>query len=91
MTTTVQTPPAALSTAPTTGGSRVATTCCRRAMSGIEVTARGVTLVLHSCTSCGRHVWERDGVQADRAELLEGVKTFLEQPRIPTPRRRRAR
>lgn len=67
------------------------TTCCRRAMSGIEVTARGVTLVLHSCTSCGRHVWERDGVQADRAELLEGVKTFLEQPRIATPRRRRAR
>lgn len=67
------------------------TTCCRRAMSSIEVTARGVTLVLHSCTSCGRHLWDRDGVQADRAELLEGVKTFLEQPRIPTPRRRRAR
>lgn len=66
-------------------------TCCRRAMSSIEVTARGVTLVLHSCTSCGQHVWERDGVQADRADLLEGVRTFLEQPRIPTPRRRRAR
>ena len=83
----------------TTGHSRTSappqvssvTTCCRRAMSGIEVTARGVTLVLHSCTSCGRHVWERDGVKADRAELLEGVKTFLEQPRIATPRRRRAR
>lgn len=64
-------------------------TCCRRPMSGIEVTARGVTLVLHSCTSCGRHAWERDGVVADRAELLEGVRTFLEQPRLPTPRRRR--
>lgn len=63
--------------------------CCRRAMSPIEVTARGATLVLHSCTACGRHVWERDGELADRDELLEGVRTFLEQPRIPTPRRRR--
>ena len=58
-------------------------------MSGIEVTARGATLVLHSCTSCGNHVWERDGQLADRAELLDGVRTFLEQPRIATPRRRR--
>jgi len=58
-------------------------------MSAIELTTRGVTLVLHSCTSCGRHIWERNGVQADRVELLQGVKTFLEQPRIPTPRRRR--
>ena len=64
-------------------------TCCRRTMSGIEVTARGVTLVLHSCPACGRHLWERDGRVADRAELMEGVKTFLEQPRIATPRRRR--
>ena len=63
--------------------------CCRRVMSSIEVTARGATLVLHSCTACGRHVWERDGELADRAELLAGVRTFLEQPRIPTPRRRR--
>lgn len=61
--------------------------CCRRPMSTIEVTTRGVTLMLHSCTACGRHVWEKDGQTADRAELLDGVKTFLEQPRIPTPRR----
>ncbi len=61
--------------------------CCRRPMSSIEVTTRGVTLVLHSCTSCGRHIWEKDGQSADRADLLDGVKTFLEQPRIPTPRR----
>ena len=61
--------------------------CCRRVMSSIEVTTRGVTLVLHSCTACGRHIWEKDGVTADRAELLDGVKTFLEQPRVPTPRR----
>ena len=61
--------------------------CCRRPMSSIEVTTRGTTLVLHSCTACGRHVWEKDGQTADRAELLDGVKTFLEQPRVPTPRR----
>lgn len=64
-------------------------TCCTRVMSSIEVTARGVTLILHSCPACGRHLWERDGVQAGRAEMLAGVKTFLEQPRVPTPRRRR--
>ena len=66
-----------------------AETCCRRPMSSIEVTTRGTTLVLHSCTACGRHLWERDGVKADRAELLEGVRTFLEQPRPPVTRRRR--
>ena len=66
---------------------RTARECCRRAMSSIEVTTRGVTLVLHSCTACGRHQWEKDGEVADRAELLDGVKTFLEQPRVPTPRR----
>lgn len=63
--------------------------CCRRAMSSIEVTARGATLVLHTCASCGRHLWERDGQLADRADLLDGVKTFLEQPRPPVRRRRR--
>jgi len=67
----------------------VTATCCRREMSSIEVTARGTTLVLHTCASCGRHLWERDGQLADRAELLEGVKTFLEQPRVPVRRRRR--
>ena len=69
---------------------RGSATCCRRTMSSIEVTARGTTLVLHTCSSCGRHVWERDGQRADRAELLEGVKTFLEQPRPPVKRRRRS-
>ena len=63
--------------------------CCRRPMSSIEVTTRGVTLVLRSCAACGAHAWERDGVQADRTDLIEGVRTFLEQPRQPTPRRRR--
>lgn len=56
-------------------------------MSSIEVTTRGVALLLHSCTACGRHRWEKDGRTADRTELLEGVKTFLEQPRVVTPRR----
>ena len=69
---------------PTTTTTRA---CCRRPMSSIEVTTRGTTLVLHSCTACGRHVWEKDGQTADRAELLDGVKTYLEQPRVPTPRR----
>ncbi|HWH28399.1 MAG TPA: hypothetical protein VNU26_05460 [Mycobacteriales bacterium] len=60
--------------------------CCRRPMSAIEVTSRGTTLVLHSCAKCGRHRWERDGQVADKAELLAGVQTFLEQPRVRAPR-----
>jgi len=59
-------------------------------MTGIEVVARGVTIVLLSCPACGRHLWERDGEVADRELLLDGVRTFLAQPRQPTPRRRRA-
>ena len=58
-------------------------------MTSIEVTARGTTLVLHSCSSCGRHLWVRDGLAADRAELLDGVQRFLEEPRPPVRRRRR--
>ena len=78
-------------TSPASAATSVATrACCRRPMSSIEVTTRGVTLILNSCTACGRHLWEKDGQTADRAELLDGVKTFLEQPRIPTPRKRRA-
>lgn len=88
MTTTPATPSAA-ATAPAGAAPRTAT-CCRRPMSSIEVTARGATLVLHSCTACGRHEWERDGRTAGREELLAGVKTFLEQPRLPTQRRRRS-
>ncbi|MEX2289780.1 MAG: hypothetical protein WD794_05565 [Mycobacteriales bacterium] len=80
---------------PTTTTATAATiapqSCCRRPMSSIEVTTRGSTLVLHSCTACGRHLWEKDGQLADRAELLDGVKTFLEQPRVATPRRSRKR
>ena len=74
-------------TSPSTATPTTTRVCCRRSMSSIEVTTRGATLVLHSCTACGRHLWEKDGQTADRAELLDGVKTFLEQPRVPTPRR----
>lgn len=84
----MSTTPSAATAVPTTAV-QVVQTCCRRAMSSIEVTTRGTTLVLHSCTACGRHLWERDGEVADRSELLAGVATFLEQPRIPTPRKRR--
>ena len=65
--------------------------CCRKPMSAVTVTDRGVELTLRSCTSCGRHVWERDGQVVDRSGLLEGVATFLEQPRPKQTRRRRAR
>lgn len=78
-------------TTPQSTTTTAAQSCCRRPMSSIEVTTRGSTLVLHSCTACGRHLWEKDGQVADRAELLDGVKTFLEQPRIATPRRSRKR
>ena len=65
--------------------------CCRKPLSTIAVTTRGSSLTLRSCTSCGRHVWEKDGVVADRADLLDGVKSFLEQPREIVRRRSRKR
>ncbi len=88
---TTRTTPSTPASSPTetSATGRGSATCCRRPMSSIEVTARGTTLVLHTCSACGRHLWERDGQRADRAELLEGVKTFLEQPRLPVKRRRR--
>ena len=61
--------------------------CCRRGMSSIAVTTRGVDLTLHSCTACGRHIWAKDGVVVDRSALLDGVKVFLEQPREKIKRR----
>ena len=61
--------------------------CCRKPLSTIAVTTRGANLTLHSCTSCGRHVWVKDGVVADRDDLLDGVKSFLEQPREIVRRR----
>lgn len=72
-------------------------TCCRRPMSSIQVTqpvdASVATLALHTCTSCGRHVWERDGVELDRASVLAIVRDRIAEgpaPRIPRPRKPRA-
>jgi hypothetical protein len=89
MTSTSQTPGNAVDAVPAAGTAAepVVRSCCRRPMSTIEVTTRGSALTLHSCTACGRHLWEKDGETADRAELLDGVKLYLEQPRIPTKRR----
>jgi hypothetical protein len=56
-------------------------------MSTVAVTTRGATLTLRSCPACGRHEWEKDGEVADRADLLEGIKSFLEQPREIVRRR----
>lgn len=61
--------------------------CCRRPLSMITVTTRGVDLTLHSCTACGLHIWSKDGVVVDRSALLDGVKVFLEQPREKIKRR----
>ena len=93
MTSTPSTAVAHVAAAPDAGTAplTVVRSCCRRPMSSIEVTTRGSALTLHSCTACGRHLWHKDGQTADRAELLDGVKTFLEQPRIPTKRRSRKR
>jgi hypothetical protein len=71
----------------TSTGSGEAPLCCRKPLSSIAVTTRGANLTLHSCTSCGRHVWVKDGVVADRDDLLDGVKSFLEQPREIVRRR----
>ena len=89
MTSTSSTPGTAVDPAPAAGAAAevVVRSCCRRPMSTIEVTTRGSALTLHSCTACGRHLWEKDGRTADRADLLDGVKLYLEQPRLPTKRR----
>jgi hypothetical protein len=55
--------------------------------SSIEVTTRGSGAHPAQLHRLRRHLWEKDGQTADRAELLDGVKLYLEQPRIPTKRR----
>jgi hypothetical protein len=89
MTSPSSTPSTAVDAAPAARAAAevVVRSCCRRPMSTIEVTTRGSALTLHSCTACGRHLWEKDGQTADRADLLDGVKLYLEQPRLPTKRR----
>lgn len=62
-------------------------------MTGIEVTAplgeSAATLTLHTCSACGAHRWERDGVALQRAEVIEVVRARLAEgppPRVPRPR-----
>lgn len=68
--------------------------CCSRPMSTIEVTsplaAPGATLALHTCSSCGLHVWEREGQVLDKDAVLGVVKDRIAEgpaPRVPAPRK----
>ena len=53
---------------------RIMPTCCRRPMSVIEVTSPldvdAAKLALHSCASCERHLWVRDGLPLDKDDVL---------------------
>ena len=62
-------------------------------MTSIEVTApigeTSATLTLHTCSACGAHRWERDGVALERAEVIDVVRARLAEgpvPRVPRPR-----
>lgn len=62
-------------------------------MTSIEVTSplgeATATLSLFTCSTCGTHRWERDGVALDRAEVIDVVRARLAQgpaPRVPRPR-----
>ncbi len=71
-----------------------AAVCCGRPMSTIEVTsplaAPGATLALHTCSSCGLHIWEREGQVLDHDAVLGIVRDRIAEgpaPRVPTPRK----
>ena len=73
-------------------------TCCRRPMTSIEVTTphtEGVArLVLHSCTGCGQHTWERGGEVVDRGAALSVVRDRIAEgpaPRVSVKRAARSR
>lgn len=62
-------------------------------MATIEVTSPvgegASTLALHTCSSCGRHVWLRDGQLLDRDAILDSVRDRIaEGParRVPSAR-----
>lgn len=62
-------------------------------MTSIEVTApvgeAAATLTLHTCSACGAHRWERNGVALERAEVIDVVRARLAEgpvPRVPGPR-----
>jgi hypothetical protein len=65
-------------------------------MTRIEVTsplAEGSSkLSLETCSSCGRHVWQRDGQDLAREEVLAIVRDRVAEgpaPRVPRPRKPR--
>jgi len=65
-------------------------------MTTIEVTstlaAPAAKLALHTCSGCGRHVWERDGVELDRVAVLGIVRDRIaEGPAARVPRQRKPR
>ncbi len=66
--------------------------CCTRRMTSIVVTHEDAShLTLHTCSCCGAHVWERDGVALDREAVLGVVRERIADgiPRtVPAPRRR---
>ncbi len=68
-------------------------TCCTRAMTTIVVThADASQLTLRTCSACGDHVWEQEGVVLDRAAVLGIVRERISEgvPRkVPAPRSRR--
>ncbi len=49
--------------------------CCGRDMNSIAVEQGSSSVVLHSCPSCGSHVWASGGVQVDRPALLDALRT----------------
>ncbi len=62
-------------------------------MTSIEVTSpvgdSSATLSLHTCSACGAHRWERDGVALERAEVIDVVRARLAAgpvPQVPRPR-----
>ena len=79
-----------LGSTPSPGTASAVTTCCRRLMSAIEVTnphdVDAAKLALHSCASCGRHLWVRDGLPLDWDDVLSVVQDRIaEAPRQPVP------
>ncbi len=67
-------------------------------MTRIEVTQPAAedsaTLTLHTCSTCGTHRWERDGLPLDRDAVLGVVRERLAEgpaSRVPKPRTPRAR
>ena len=61
--------------------------CCGRPMSTISVTSGlaqpSSTLALHTCASCGHHVWERDGGEVAPDKVLDAVKARVAEGPLP--------